>query len=99
MARSAARNSGARYGLAPSFCKRRFLASIGEIQRLIETLQPDLVEAHLTWSRLIALFAAWKADVPLRIGFEQGDVEHELLEVPRRKFRGAVIRPSHCGLQ
>lgn len=70
--------------LRPLFRKRRFLASIGEIQRLIETLQPDLVEAHLTWSRLIALFAAWKADVPLRIGFEQGDVY-----MNSWKFRGA----------
>lgn len=60
--------------LRPLFRRRRFLASIAEIQKLIQTLKPDLVEAHLTWSRLIALFAAWKADVPLRIGFEQGDV-------------------------
>jgi glycosyltransferase involved in cell wall biosynthesis len=41
---------------------------------LIETLRPDLVEAHLSWSRFIALFAAWRAGVPLRIGFEQGDL-------------------------
>jgi glycosyltransferase involved in cell wall biosynthesis len=33
-----------------------------------------LVEAHLTWSRFIALFAAWRAGVRLRIGFEQGDL-------------------------
>jgi glycosyltransferase involved in cell wall biosynthesis len=60
--------------LRPHFRKRKFLAASAELQKLIETLRPDLVEAHLTWSRLIALFAAWKANVPLRIGFEQGDV-------------------------
>ena len=60
--------------LRPQFRERKFLAAIAELQKLMETLRPDLVEAHLTWSRLIGLFAAWKANVPLRIGFEQGDV-------------------------
>ncbi len=60
--------------LRPYFRKRKFLAASAEIQTLVETLRPDLVEAHLTWSRLIALFAAWRAGVPLRIGFEQGDL-------------------------
>jgi glycosyltransferase involved in cell wall biosynthesis len=60
--------------LRPHLRKRKFLAASAELQKLIETLRPDLVEAHLTWSRFIALFAAWKANVPLRIGFEQGDV-------------------------
>jgi glycosyltransferase involved in cell wall biosynthesis len=60
--------------LRPHFRKRMFLAASAELQKVIETVQPDLVEAHLTWSRLIALFAAWKANVPLRIGFEHGDV-------------------------
>ena len=41
---------------------------------MLQSLRPDLVEAHLTWSRFIALFAAWRAGVPLRIGFEQGDL-------------------------
>ncbi len=56
------------------FRRRRFWAAAREVQTLLETLQPDLVEAHLTWSRFIALFAAWRAGVPLRIGFEQGDL-------------------------
>jgi glycosyltransferase involved in cell wall biosynthesis len=60
--------------LRPYFRGRRFLAAAREVQTLLETLQPDLVEAHLTWSRFIALFAAWRARVPLRIGFEQGDL-------------------------
>jgi glycosyltransferase involved in cell wall biosynthesis/peptidoglycan/xylan/chitin deacetylase (PgdA/CDA1 family) len=60
--------------LRPHFRKRHFFSASREIQRLIEPLHPDLVEAHLTWSRLLALFAAWRAGVPLRIGFEQGDL-------------------------
>jgi glycosyltransferase involved in cell wall biosynthesis len=60
--------------LRPHFRNHRFLAATAELQKVIEALHPDLVEAHLTWSRFIALFAAWKANVPLRIGFEQGDV-------------------------
>jgi glycosyltransferase involved in cell wall biosynthesis len=70
--------------LRPQFRKRKFLAAAAELQNLMETLRPDLVEAHLTWSRLIALYAAWKADIPLRIGFEQGDVY-----MNSWKFRGA----------
>ncbi|HXM22088.1 MAG TPA: glycosyltransferase family 4 protein [Terriglobales bacterium] len=60
--------------LRPYFRKRKFLTATAEVQKLIDMLQPDLVEAHLTWSRFIALFAAWRAGVPLRIGFEQGDL-------------------------
>jgi glycosyltransferase involved in cell wall biosynthesis len=60
--------------LRPYLRKRRFYAAILEVQALLENLRPDLVEAHLTWSRFIALFAAWRADVRLRIGFEQGDL-------------------------
>ena len=60
--------------LLPYFRKGRFLLAIAEVQTLLESLRPDLVEAHLTWSRFFALFAAWRAEVPLRIGFEQGDL-------------------------
>ncbi|HXM63308.1 MAG TPA: glycosyltransferase family 4 protein [Terriglobales bacterium] len=60
--------------LRPHFRKRAFFAAIAEVQTLLESLRPDLAEAHLTWSRFIALFAAWRAGVPLRIGFEQGDL-------------------------
>jgi glycosyltransferase involved in cell wall biosynthesis len=60
--------------LRPHLRKHRFLSAAGEVQALFNKLNPDLVEAHLTWSRLIALFAAWRAGVPRRIGFEQGDV-------------------------
>lgn len=60
--------------LRPFFRRRRFLAAAGQLQRLFAELHPDVVEAHLTWSRFLALFAAWRASVPLRVGFEQGDL-------------------------
>jgi 1,4-alpha-glucan branching enzyme len=60
--------------LRPYFRERKFLAAVSDVQTLLESLRPDLVEAHLTWSRFIALFAAWRAGVPLLIGFEQGDL-------------------------
>lgn len=53
--------------------KRVFRAAAG-IRAVIERERPDLVEAHLTWSRGLGLYAAWRAGVPLRMGFEQGDV-------------------------
>ena len=54
--------------------RRRLLAAAGELQMLFKELHPDVVEAHLTWSRFLALFAAWRVGVPLRIGFEHGDL-------------------------
>jgi len=60
--------------LRPLFRKRRFLAAASQLHRLFTELRPDVVEAHLTWSRFLALFAAWRAGVPLRVGFEHGDL-------------------------
>jgi len=60
--------------LRPYFRRRRFLAAAGQLQMLFTELHPDVVEAHLTWSRFLALFAAWRAGVSLRVGFEQGDL-------------------------
>jgi glycosyltransferase involved in cell wall biosynthesis len=54
--------------------KRRFLAAVDELKELFQKWRPDLVEAHLTWSRLLALYAAARCGVPRRIGFEQGDL-------------------------
>jgi 1,4-alpha-glucan branching enzyme len=60
--------------LRPHFEERRFLQATVQLRELFTELRPDVVEAHLTWSRFLALFAAWRAGVPLRIGFEQGDL-------------------------
>jgi glycosyltransferase involved in cell wall biosynthesis len=60
--------------LRPFLRKRKFLAAASQLRILFKELHPDVVEAHLTWSRFLALFAAWQESVPLRIGFEQGDL-------------------------
>jgi glycosyltransferase involved in cell wall biosynthesis len=56
------------------FGRKRVLAVMGQIRSAIRDFRPDVVEAHLTWSRLLALPAAALEGVPRRIGFEQGDV-------------------------
>ena len=56
------------------FAGRRFDRVYGDLLNLIRQYRPAIVEAHLTWSRLLALPAAWRADVPVRIGYEQGDI-------------------------
>jgi glycosyltransferase involved in cell wall biosynthesis len=60
--------------LRPYFARRRFAAAASVIREHLERYRPDVVEAHLTWSRLLGLFAAWRAGVRRRIGFEQGDI-------------------------
>jgi len=60
--------------LRPQLGGRRFLAAAKIIEERIRFLGPAVVEAHLTWSRLLGLHAAWRAGVPLRIAFEQGDI-------------------------
>jgi len=60
--------------LRPHFERWRFDVAVGEIKSCLEQLHPDLVEAHLSWSRLLGLAAARFAGIPRRIGFEQGDI-------------------------
>lgn len=73
------------------FAQRRFLAVAGELEQLFRQHRPEMVEAHLTWSRLLGLYGAWKAGVPLRIGFEQGD-----LYFNSWKFRTANFVGQSC---
>lgn len=60
--------------LRPLLLRRRFATAIRRIQSSLAGQRPDIVEAHLTYSRLLGLVAAWRAKVPVRIGFEQGDI-------------------------
>jgi glycosyltransferase involved in cell wall biosynthesis len=60
--------------LRPFLKSYRFFAAVRELRTLFGKWRPDLVEAHLTWSRLLALSAAALSGVPKRIGFEQGDL-------------------------
>lgn len=53
---------------------RRPDRAVKDLQGYFRKHQPEIVEAHLTYSRLIGLFAAWRAGIPVRIAFEPGDI-------------------------
>jgi len=74
----------------PYFARRRFLGAARVLADRFRAYRPDLVEAHLTWSRLLGLFAAWQAGVPRRIGFEHGDIY-----LDSWKFRAANFVGQH----
>lgn len=48
--------------------------AIRQLQAAIAATRPTVVEAHLTWSRLLALTAASRMKVPVRVGYEHGDL-------------------------
>lgn len=52
----------------------RYWAAQDVILKKIKELDPEIVEAHLTFSRLLGLFAAWRAGISKRFAFEQGDI-------------------------
>lgn len=57
-----------------SFAGRRFDRVVRRLQQTFVLHRPSVVEAHLSWSRLLGLPAAALAGVPGRIGFEHGDI-------------------------
>ncbi len=62
------------FDLRAAFQARRYDRVVAKLSRRFRELRPDLVEAHLTWSRLLGLPAAAAAGVPRRVGFEHGDI-------------------------
>ena len=56
------------------FQKRQFLKAFFKIKYQLKILEPDVVETHLTWSRLLVNTAAYGLGIKKRIGFEQGDI-------------------------
>lgn len=62
------------FDLRADFQHRRYDRVVAKLSRRFRELRPDLVEAHLTWSRLLGLPAAAAAGVPRRVGFEHGDI-------------------------
>jgi glycosyltransferase involved in cell wall biosynthesis len=59
--------------LRPLLAERRFGEAAAVLEQLFARYGPDLLEAHLTWSRLLGSYAAWRAGIPQRFGFEHGD--------------------------
>jgi glycosyltransferase involved in cell wall biosynthesis len=70
---------------------RRYPTATRVLRRFITEYRPDVVEAHLTWSRLLGLFAAWRCGVPVRIGYEQGDI---YMTAPHIRLANFVLQ--HC---
>ena len=60
--------------LAGAITRHEYFSVQEQLYQLILQKKPVIVEAHLTYSRLLGLFAAWRAGVSKRIGFEQGDI-------------------------
>jgi glycosyltransferase involved in cell wall biosynthesis len=52
----------------------RYRRAVRRVQAAIQDWPPDVVEAHLTWSRLLGLRAARAAGIRVRVGYEQGDI-------------------------
>ncbi|MHB1557210.1 MAG: glycosyltransferase [Isosphaeraceae bacterium] len=77
--------------MRPHFARGRFGPAAGELRARFRRLRPDVVEAHLTWSRLLGLYAAWRAGVRVRIGFEQGDIYLRSWKFRAANFVGQVF--------
>jgi glycosyltransferase involved in cell wall biosynthesis len=67
----------------------RYRRALGFLENAIREEQPDVVEAHLTWSRLLALRAARRLKVPVRVGYEQGDI---YMRSPRMRLANFVFQ-------
>jgi glycosyltransferase involved in cell wall biosynthesis len=78
-------------GLLTLVRAHRYAAAVGRLESVIDEHAPDVVEAHLTWSRLLGLFAAWRRGVKLRIGYEQGDI---FMTAPHIRLANFVLQ--HC---
>lgn len=78
------------FDLRADFQDRRYDRVVAKLSRRFRELRPDLVEAHLTWSRLLGLPAAAIARVPRRIGFEQGDIYMASRPMRAANFVGQV---------
>ena len=70
--------------LRADIVSRRYRRAVRVLVSALREVSPAVLEAHLTWSRLLGLYSARSAGIPLRIGFEHGDIYLNSL-----KFRAA----------
>lgn len=56
------------------FATKSYFKIISILKEFIKNENPQVVETHLTWSRLLVNTAAKLAGIKNRIGFEQGDI-------------------------
>ncbi len=60
--------------IGPAIRSRALGSAVGIVRSLLRELKPVVLEAHLSYARIFGLPAAWLEKVPVRIGFEQGDL-------------------------
>ena len=78
------------FDLRSDFESRRYDRVLRRLAQRFRATNPAVVEAHLTWSRLLGLPAAALAGVPRRIGFEQGDIYLKSRPIRAANFVGQV---------
>jgi len=61
-------------GLREAFVSGKYKKVYDTIFLFIKQHSPQVVETHLTWSRLFANTAAYYCKIPIRVGFEHGDI-------------------------
>ena len=62
------------FDMRADFQARRYDRVVRKLRAKFKECGPEMVEAHLTWSRLLGLPAAALAGVDKRVGFEHGDI-------------------------
>ena len=60
--------------LRKTFVTGKYKKVYDTICTFIKQQSPHVVETHLTWSRLFANTAAYYCKIPVRVGFEHGDI-------------------------
>ncbi len=85
--------------LRPYFRNGRFLLAIGEVQRLLESLRPDLVKrtSHGAVSSRYLPRGALGCDC--ESDSEQGDLYMKSWKFRAGKFLRTITRASHCSVQ
>jgi glycosyltransferase involved in cell wall biosynthesis len=68
------------------FERRKFYEAYLNVKQCLKSLQPDVVETHLTWSRFLVNTVAFRLGIKKRIGFEQGDIYMNSLKIRTLNF-------------
>ncbi len=70
--------------IGPGLERHRYFSVVSQITAIVRGFQPDLVETHLTWSRIFGSAGSRLGGCQKTIGFEHGDVFRD-----QPKFRAA----------
>lgn len=73
------------------FVKKNIYSAYKIVKEQLKILNPDVVETHLTWSRLLVNTAAFRLGIKKRIGFEHGDIFMNSLKMRITNFLSQFI--------